>query len=284
MDFDQIILISPHIQPVPQSEIDRLESHFGFAMPLGYKDWMTQLGIGMYCDEFVIYEPKRILKWHEQEAIRRSNRAKYEYPERDHWIYEGSEHILNEAQVEDCIVIGASLGGDQIVIFPPRPDKLYILPRHSNEILEIAADFSDLHRVLFDSPCLQSFIPYHKGRTDLAYYSREYRLDKTTCIEQFKGRWGQNSIVISEDESDKWSWRILFYMPVITGEIHIAQDEGVTRIYTGENVTHTTIGGTGYRYLNVGIGCDVEYVAEVEAFMTELQRQGLVKWTDQEWL
>ena len=141
--FDEVFVISKHIQPVPQSEVDKLEDHFGFKFPIGYTNFITRFGYGEYCGLFYIYTPLSILA---RSLDERKTWRQFYYEsvvdDKQHWIFEGSERVLSEKQLQKSILIGSSLDGDQLVFYPPKPDRIYILPRHSDKIVWVKSDFS----------------------------------------------------------------------------------------------------------------------------------------------
>jgi hypothetical protein len=270
--FDDVILISPKIQPVPVAEVEVLEQHLGFALPGGYRDFITRFGEGDYCDLFRIYPPVRI---REEYASHREywQGWYYEYEGVDHWFFEGSQHILSEEQLQACIIIGDSFDGDEIVYYPPHPDKLFVLPRHDEQIYTLKADFSDLHIWIGEKSRLKLFMPWH-NRAHLDFRSNVFSLDHATCLTKFRQRWG-NHILMLDEEADAWSWHLIFYLPAIGGRVQIIQDEGVTRTIHEENVT-TTIQGNGVRRLFMHIDLDKNAVSDVRAFVDTLQAQGLL--------
>jgi hypothetical protein len=270
--FDDVILISSRIQAVPVAEVEALEQHLGFALPDGYRDFITRFGEGDYCDLFRIYPPVRIRE--EYASYRDAWEGwYYEYEGVNHWFFEGSEHILSEAQLQACIIIGDSFDGDEIVYYPPQPDKLFVLPRHDQRIYTLKADFSDLHIWIGEKPRLKLFTPWH-NRAHLDFRSNIFSLDQATCLAKFRQRWGDHFIML-DDESDAWSWNLIFFLPAIGGRVQITQDEGVTRTIQEENVT-TTFQGNGVRWLFMQFGLDEDAVPDVRAFVDALQAQGLL--------
>src|SRR5262245_7699770 len=124
--FDSVYRLSRHIQPIAQSEVEQLETHFGTPMPIGYKEFVTRFGLGTYCDIFRIYPPNQSLKVYIE---RREWWKGWYYPDtRDgsrHWFFEGSEEILSDAQLRESIIIGDSYDGDNLVFYPPQPDRIF---------------------------------------------------------------------------------------------------------------------------------------------------------------
>jgi hypothetical protein len=275
MIFDDTHIISKHIQPIAMTEVERLESTLGIKLPIGYRNFISRFGLGTYCDLFYIYSPDYILQEH---AKHREFWKEWYYTDtqgKSHWFFEGSESILNEAQLQECIIIGDTKDGDELVFYPAQPDKIYVLPRHSDKITWVNADLTDLHAWNRPTPYPLTFAPWH-NQTKLNFRSLQFSLTQATCLEQFEARWGSDSILMIYQHSDAWSWQLVFFLPPIGGRIQILQDEGVTRTFTQDNGIQATIGGGGQRWLHIQITCDEEAESEVQGFIKHLQTQGLV--------
>jgi hypothetical protein len=274
MIFDNVHIISKHIQPIAMAEVERLESTLGIKLPIGYRNFITRFGVGYYCDLFYIYAPDYILQ---EYAQHREFWKEWYYTDtqgKSHWFFEGSESILNEAQLQECVIIGDTKDGDELVFYPAQPDNIYILPRHSDKIDSMKADLSDLHAWGRPTPYPLTFAPWH-NQTNLNFRSLQFSLTQATCLEQFKARWGGDSILMIGQKSDAWSWQLIFFLPPVGGRIQIIQDEGVTRTKSDEKGNTWTVGGGGQRYLHIQIACDEEAEADVRAFFTHLETQGL---------
>jgi hypothetical protein len=270
--FDDVILLSPKIQPIAMEEVEALKQHLGFALPSGYREFITHFGEGDYCDLFRIYPPSSI---REEYASYRESWKTWYYESRDvkHWFYEGSEHILSEEQLQACIIVGDSFDGDYIVYHPSQPDKLFVLPRHYYKIYTLKADFSDLHIWIEASPRLKIFTPW-QDRAHLDFRSNLFALDQATCLAKFRQRWCDH-LIIPYDKSDAWSWQLVFFLPPIGGRVQILQDEGMTRTIHQENAI-VTIGGNSVRWLSMQIDLDKDAVEDVRVFVDVLQAEGLL--------
>jgi hypothetical protein len=277
MIFDEVQVISTHIQPIPLSEVERVEHLLGVQLPEGYIAFITRFGVGRYCDLFRIYAPNQIL---EEYTKHRDFWKVWYYTDtegKQHWFFEGSEALLNESQLQESIIVGDSVDGDELVFYPAQPDRIYVLPRHSDRISWVKADFSDLHHWETPIPLLLTFAPWH-NQTTLNFLSLEFTLDKANCIEQFKKRWGNDAVLLIHDRTDEWSWNLVCFVPPIGGRVQASQDEGITRTYVDAIGNITTIQGSGTRRLSFQIYCDEEAVADVSAFFVYLEAQGWCYW------
>src|SRR5690349_14764589 len=103
MFFDQVHIISKNIEPVPLADVEKLETELGVKMLSGYAPFITRFGEGVYCDLFQIFAPKHILEDYKKYREGWDNFYYRDTEEKLHWFFEGSEHILSEAQVQESI-------------------------------------------------------------------------------------------------------------------------------------------------------------------------------------
>jgi hypothetical protein len=124
MNWDDVYLVTDKLKIVSDAEVDELETRLGVTMPVGYREFMTQLGDGNYCGYVYVLTPSYVeepaKKWKSLDATR-SNLG---------W----HEDLLTPELVLQCIEIAHTLDGDEIVFHPSEPNKIYILPHYDHEI------------------------------------------------------------------------------------------------------------------------------------------------------
>jgi hypothetical protein len=114
---------------VASDEVDQFEASNWVTFPTGYRDYITKLGEGVLGDFVRMYPPRRIEKeLHEW----RKRIDKY-------WFWEESEKLLPKNRALECLIIGDTVNGDEIIFHPARPNKLFVLPGD----LESAAEIGD---------------------------------------------------------------------------------------------------------------------------------------------
>jgi hypothetical protein len=98
------------------------------AFPTGYREYVTRFGSGVLGGYIRIYPPGRILsgsgnvfEWREWIAA--------------HWYWEKGRDVLTSEQALQSVIIGATLDGDNLIVHPDHPERVYVLPRHHEEIL-----------------------------------------------------------------------------------------------------------------------------------------------------
>jgi hypothetical protein len=58
--FSEVYLVSDKRLAVPPREIDDLASWLPVPLPSGYRDYLTALGVGTFCDLVDVHPPKRV--------------------------------------------------------------------------------------------------------------------------------------------------------------------------------------------------------------------------------
>ena len=108
------ILTKPLVLAMP-AEVDAIESKLWVTFPAGYRDYVTKLGEGVLGGSFVrVYPPWRIDKelgdWR-----RRIGR---------YWFWESSRELLPKERALECIIVGDTVNGDEMLFHPARPNRL----------------------------------------------------------------------------------------------------------------------------------------------------------------
>jgi hypothetical protein len=115
------------------AEVDAAEAHLGIRFPVGYREYVTRFGEGVLGGSYIrIYPPRRILTG-------MNNVAEWRQWIDEYWFWDDGRDVLTKAQVLESVIIGDTLDGDELIVHPSKPERIYVLPRHSEDIL-IAGD------------------------------------------------------------------------------------------------------------------------------------------------
>jgi hypothetical protein len=113
-----LVLASP-------AEVDALEASLWINFPDGYREYITKLGEGVLGGSLVrIYPPWRIQK---ELVDWRRRIAKY-------WFWDEGRELLPKERALECIIIGDTLNGDELIFHPLRPSQLFVLPRGGSDV------------------------------------------------------------------------------------------------------------------------------------------------------
>ena len=123
--FDNITVVSRPLNLSTPAEVDAAETEIGTRFPSGYREYVTQLGEGVLAGFVRVYPPRRILTGENNVDDWRQRIERYWF-----WDQQTKETAL------EAVIVGDTLDGDELIVHPANPDRIYILPRQSEEIYE----------------------------------------------------------------------------------------------------------------------------------------------------
>lgn len=127
---DVRIVGKPLVLATP-ADVDALAARLWITFPAGYREFVTCLGEGVLGGQFVrIYPPWRIEK-DLTEWRRRINK---------YWFWDEGRELLPRERALECVILGDTVNGDELVFHPTRPTRLFILPRDSERIFDAGSD------------------------------------------------------------------------------------------------------------------------------------------------
>jgi hypothetical protein len=130
--FDDVIVVSRQRVLTGADEVTALEGDLGVAMPPGYAEFVTALGEGTYCDGLQVKLPA---------AIRRDLPGARERWA-DYWFWD--EAVLTREEATGAVLVADTDTGDEIVVHPRLPGQILVLPRDSDEVVDVGAALDDL--------------------------------------------------------------------------------------------------------------------------------------------
>ena len=131
--FDQIVIAGGPLVLSPPAEVDAAEAELGIRFPTGYREYVTRFGEGVLGGYYVrIYPPRRILSGVNNVAEWRQRIGEY-------WFWDAGRDVLTKDQALQSVIIGDTLDGDELVVHPDHPERIYVLPRNSEDV-HVAGD------------------------------------------------------------------------------------------------------------------------------------------------
>lgn len=131
MKIDDVQVVEKPLVLAMPADVDALASRLWIAFPSGYREYVTRLGEGVLGGSFVrIYPPWRIEK-ELAEWRRRINK---------YWFWDQGRELLPKERALECMLIGDTVNGDELVFHPSRPNKLFVLPRDGEQIFDAGDD------------------------------------------------------------------------------------------------------------------------------------------------
>lgn len=131
MKIEDVQVIGMPLVLATEADVDALASRLWITFPAGYREYVTRLGEGVLGGSFVrIYPPWRIEK-ELPEWRRRINK---------HWFWDQGRELLPKERALECLIIGDTMNGDEVVFHPSRPNRLFVLPGESEDIFDAGVD------------------------------------------------------------------------------------------------------------------------------------------------
>jgi hypothetical protein len=127
MRLADVKIVSQPLVAVAAAEIEGLESELWIKLPGGYAEYMTTLGEGLLSGFIRVYSPRQIRK---DVSDWRHRIARY-------WLWEQSEDVLPKDRALECIVIGDTVNGDELIFHPQRPETLFVLPINEGAVVKL---------------------------------------------------------------------------------------------------------------------------------------------------
>lgn len=127
--FENVIAAGGPIAPSPSpAEVDEAEAQpLGIRFPSGYREFVTRFGEGLLGSYIRIYPPRRILSGE-------NNVVEWRQRIDEYWFWEAGRQLLTKEKALQSVIIGDTVVGDELIVHPTSPDRIYVLPRESEEI------------------------------------------------------------------------------------------------------------------------------------------------------
>lgn len=133
MKLEDISVVGGPLVLTTSEEVDAAESQLGADFPSGYREYVTTLGEGVLGGCYIrIYPPRRILDGLNNQREWRDRIDVY-------WFWAAGHDVLTKDKALECIIVGDTFDGDELIFHPSNPDRIYVLPRHFDKVF-IAGD------------------------------------------------------------------------------------------------------------------------------------------------
>lgn len=180
MKIEDVEVIGGPLVKASAREVADLESELWLKLPDGYREYVTKLGEGVLGGTFVrIYPPWRI--WRELDGWRTRIRR--------YWFWDKGKRLLPRERGPECVIVGDTLNGDELVFHPSRPNRLFVLPRDGERVFEAGADLWSAIEWMCSS-----------GKLTEPFPEREFEPFDSRKERSLEGR-GRNSVVDPPGES-----------------------------------------------------------------------------------
>lgn len=150
MRLEEIRIVGGNPVPATIEEVTQLEARLNLSFPAGYAEYVTTLGAGVLSSYIRVYPPQRIGNEYRDFQDRWN----------EYWFWDDGHRLLTKEQARECIIIADTLDGDELVFHPSEPERLLVLPRHSEMIYQAGSDLYEALDWLCTSGVLTE--PFHE--------------------------------------------------------------------------------------------------------------------------
>jgi hypothetical protein len=130
LTLDDVRVVRQPLVLATPADVDALEARLWVSFPEGYRAYITQVGEGVLGSFIRIYPPWRIEK-ELAEWRRRINK---------YWFWDECRVVLPKERALESVVLGDTTIGDELVFHPARRDRLFVLPRDSEQVFAAGSD------------------------------------------------------------------------------------------------------------------------------------------------
>lgn len=136
LPFDNIEIRDPSEIEVSDLDVDAGEKFLNTRFPRGYRKFITKFGVGIICYYVQIYSPNRILDG-------QNNLNEWRKRIDQYWFWDNENGKLPKSKALECIIIGDTTSGDELIFHPNNPDEIFILPRDFETVFSNNQGLSD---------------------------------------------------------------------------------------------------------------------------------------------
>lgn len=131
MKFDDIKIISEPLALATPGEVAEMESVLQTKFSSEYLVFITKYGEGILGGTYIrIYPPWQIMAGDNSYKEWRKRIDVY-------WFWDDGREILSKNKALECIIIGDTYDGDEIIFHPSEPEVFYVLPRYEENIYRV---------------------------------------------------------------------------------------------------------------------------------------------------
>jgi hypothetical protein len=121
---EDVYLVSQNLEIATAAEVDRVEERLGCTFPPGYREYVTTLGLGTYTSLIRIDMPDKIV----------ADLSDWRKRVQEYYFWYSGADVLAKQNVLQCVPLGDTLNGDELIFHPQKPGAVYVLPRNDERI------------------------------------------------------------------------------------------------------------------------------------------------------
>ena len=153
MSFENVKIIDSPLELATSEEVSAVESQLNLKFPIGYREYVTLLGDGAFCQYVRVFMPSLILTEYEV----------YQNSWDDLFLWNKRPNILPREKVIESVIVADTLCGDQVIFHRDNANELFVLPHDEEELIEkIGRNIHEALDSLCGSPDFEFSLPTEK--------------------------------------------------------------------------------------------------------------------------
>jgi hypothetical protein len=248
MAFEDVYLVSEKLVLTPEAELDELQRWLAAPLPPGYREYMTKLGVGTFCNFVQVLTPSQV------RGARDERRDFVREYYRKFWGDSESSLPLEEAATG--VLFASTMDGDEVYYLPSR-GRLFVLPRHDDVVFWLETGFAD--PLDWKSPSRPAYVveqepflyfePANGHRAIIEGVTAEL-FDMHSLAERFRARWSGQEV-----RSIPGQGYVILFPRAIQGRVQLTQ-------------------GAGGGPVRIRVDYDIDCSTDVERFAADLRDMG----------
>lgn len=113
-------------------ELDQAERALGARLPEGYRDYVSRFGEALDTLLLRVYPPARVV----------TDLASWRTRIDAYWLWAPASDAFGPDEASRSVVLADTLNGDELLFFPERPDRFYVLPRDHDSVAMLRGSFA----------------------------------------------------------------------------------------------------------------------------------------------
>lgn len=120
------------VQAVSAEDVTAAEAALGARFPAGYAAFMARFGRGITGGLVRVFPPNDILHGSNNVSSWRKRIDEY-------WFWDESADVLSKAHALESVILGDTVGGDELIFHPSAPDRVIVLA-HDFDVAFVASE------------------------------------------------------------------------------------------------------------------------------------------------
>jgi len=134
LDYKNVYLVSEKLDTVSTTQVDTAAVQLRTGFPSGYQEYVSLLGIGMFCEYVYVFPPQKVV-----DEVATYQQVFQEYSS----VWSDDNSPIGKEELGDLIVFAQTVDIDKIAFHPRRPDQILMVPYTDDSIYEIGSNFYD---------------------------------------------------------------------------------------------------------------------------------------------